>query len=527
MALFGALGASVYLYLPLRSVTEPSFNWGHPDTWARFVAHVTDRKDAQYHFRATGVWWPYIEVFGRNLRAELSTIGWIAGLGGLALLLRRRPRLGVFTLLFGLGNAFFFLRIWTIPDAYLPTYFVVALLAGVLLSGLLEARSIALRFASFAAVLGVLVSVALQARDGSIRAGVASMDAARSAAEANLLPLPPNALVFATTNWFPFRYLQDVEGMRPDVTILLQGDLAKPEFFTPVTAKRFPRVLIPTREEARGRSYPFFQALVRKNLGRAPIFWEPMDALTPNVAGYLRPWRYLWRFERGMRPSTSAELQGYRADLEVFLRAELESPVSLDPGAAPNFDSRLLADRQRRIYHAFLLGQSADVLKFQGRTADAIALTMLALHLTPDNPKLSNELGQLYSGLGQWEPAERMFRQAMLFAPKDATPVVNLAILQMSVDRLREARATLARAMQLDPDVPQTYYQLSVLERRSDRREAALRALERAIALSERESERRAWLTELESLRRRAALNPPGGSPEAPSRAGIPAVPAN
>jgi tetratricopeptide (TPR) repeat protein len=258
-----------------------------------------------------------------------------------------------------------------------------------------------------------------------------SRDGARSAAEANLLPLPKDALIFATTNWFPFRYLQDVEGMRPDVTILLQGDLARPEFFTPVTVKRFPRVLIPSREEIRGKSYPFFQSLLRKNLGRAPIYWEPMDVLTPNVAVYLRPWRYLWRFDpTGKHASTSPEVETYLSDMRVFLSDQLDSPVSLPPRGAPRFDARLLADRQRRIYHAYLLAQSAEVFKFQDRTTDAVTLTELALQLTPDNPKLSNDLGQLYSRLNQWDQAERMFGQAIRLAPKDATPLVNLAILR-------------------------------------------------------------------------------------------------
>ncbi len=522
---FGVLGASVYVYLPVRAVTEPPFNWGHPDTWERFIAHVTDRKDAQYHFRPEAPWWPYVRIFAANLRAELTVAGGIAALGGLALLLARRRRLGLFTLMFCLGNALFFLRIWTIPDAYLPTYFVAALLTGLCLAALLEGRTRVLRLGALASVAGVLLALAQQAREGGIRVGVVARDSARTAAQANLLPLEPDALVFATTNWFAFRYLQDVEGMRPDVTVLLQGDLARPEFFTPVTAKRFPKLVFPRAEEVRGKSYPFFRAMLRKNLGRSPVYWEPMDVLTPHVYGYLRPWRYLWRFDpNGMRASTPEEVRGYLADLQGFLAEELDVRVSLAPPGPPRIGEPELVDRQRRIYHAYLLGQSAEVFRLQERPADAITITLLALHLTPDNPKLSNELGQLYSRLGRWEPAERMFERAIRFAPTDATPLVNLAILQMTVDRHDAARKTLARALRLDPAVPQTHYQLSVLDRRTGRPEEARRALERAIELSEREADRRAWRSELEALRPREASGgalepwPPGKNPSRATR---------
>jgi hypothetical protein len=235
-AFFGILGASVYLYLPLRAGAEPPINWGHPDTWSRFWIHVSDRKDAAYHFPvASKPWWPYIRQFALNLNAELTPAGWLAGLGGLGVLLWRSWRVGIFTLLFCLGNLLFFIQIWTIPDGFMPTFFLVTFWGGMALACLLEARRVALRAAAGALCLTFLVFVGVQAHDGSHRARARATDAARFAVAANLLPLPEDTLVFVTANWFALRYLQDVEGMRPDVTIVLPSDLTRPMHFTPIT----------------------------------------------------------------------------------------------------------------------------------------------------------------------------------------------------------------------------------------------------------------------------------------------------
>ncbi|MDH5400710.1 MAG: DUF2723 domain-containing protein, partial [Cyclobacteriaceae bacterium] len=43
-ALFFLWGFSVYLYLPIRSLTEPTFDWGNPETLQGFLFQVTDRK---------------------------------------------------------------------------------------------------------------------------------------------------------------------------------------------------------------------------------------------------------------------------------------------------------------------------------------------------------------------------------------------------------------------------------------------------------------------------------------------------
>jgi tetratricopeptide (TPR) repeat protein len=501
-AFFGILGASVYLYLPLRAGAEPPINWGHPDTWSRFWIHVSDRKDAAYHFPvASKPWWPYIRQFALNLNAELTPAGWLAGLGGLGVLLWRSWRVGIFTLLFCLGNLLFFIQIWTIPDGFMPTFFLVTFWGGMALACLLEARRVALRAAAGALCLTFLVFVGVQAHDGSHRARARATDAARFAVAANLLPLPEDTLVFVTANWFALRYLQDVEGMRPDVTIVLPSDLTRPMHFTPITVARFPKLSVPAGKQDGEDWEEFFQQLLRENLGRMPIYWEPLAKLNQNVYAYLHPWRYLWRFDAdGPTSIPPEEVESYVDDLGLYLGRALETTGALAADRPGHGRGAVAEDTETLEYHSYLLGVSADLLKLHGYPRRSVALLELAIRLTPGDATVANDLARYYSGFERWEDAERMFRRAADLATGVTTPLLNLAVMQMSLGRFDDAKGSIAEAMATHPRAPEPHYQLSLLERKRGRPEAARRSLERAISLSSDADQVGPWRAELETL---------------------------
>jgi hypothetical protein len=488
-AAFAILGVSVYLYLPIRAGTEPSFNWGHPDSWARFWSHVSDRKDAQYHFPIMSKpWLPYLRMFALNLHRELTVVGWVFASIGLGVLLARSRRLVIFTIAFCLGNLLFFIQIWTVPDAYLPTFFCVAFWAGMGLGWLLDRKGPLGRVAVVGACAASMIAVAVQMKDSAALARVRMTDAARSAVQENLLPLPLNAMVLVTANWFPMRYLQDVEGERPDVSIILVSDLTVPRHFTPVTAQRFPHVAVPSRDRNVERWDRFFRQLLDENLGRVPVYWEPLPELDRNVYPYLLPWRYLWRFNpAGRHKASREEIETYFRDLRGFLEGELQQPGVLEETDAVR-------------YHAYLLTASAEVLKLQGRPQDALTIVELAGRLTPDNPGVANELGRFYSGFRRWDDAERAFDRAAALTPGEVIALVNKAILQISLNRMEEARTTIARAIAVNPRAPEPYYQLSVLERKVGRPVAAKAALEQALARTHDQRLLRAWRSELDRI---------------------------
>jgi len=50
IVMFVILGASIYLYFPVRSSINPYYDWGNPGNAENFITHVPDRKDSQRHF---------------------------------------------------------------------------------------------------------------------------------------------------------------------------------------------------------------------------------------------------------------------------------------------------------------------------------------------------------------------------------------------------------------------------------------------------------------------------------------------
>lgn len=489
VALFGVLGASVYLYLPVRAATEPAINWGHPDTWSRFWAQISDRKDVQFHPGGSSEpWWPFIKVFARNLNHEITAVGGSFGLLGLLLVLRRSPRWALFTLLFCLGNALFFIRIWTIPDAFLPTFWFVMLWGAGAAAWLFDRRFRARGAVAVATTFALLIGAGTQLARGVTNVGVHLHDGARSSAAANLLPLTQDAIVFTTTNWFPLRYLQDVEGMRPDVTVLLVSDLTSPQYFNPVTLERFPNIQIPRAYGGVEQWEAFFQDLLRANLGKSSVYWEPLTELNRNVYPYLHPWRYLWRFDpQGPVTLSREEMDDYFADLRGFLERELQV-------------QGVMKDFEASRYHAYLLTVSSEVLLLKDRPQDALVLVELADRITTDNATVANQLGRLYSGFGRWADAERMFRRAAENKPGDPIPLLNVAVLQMSLGRLEEAEGTIAGARALDPDAPEPYYQLFELEKKRGSVEAARAAIENAILRARDDSQHAKFRAALEKI---------------------------
>jgi hypothetical protein len=238
LALGGLLGLSPYLYLPLRYLAQPAFNYaGVYDaglrfvpvnllTWEGFTWLVTGRAFAgqMFAYRGTELW---LET--RNFLILLGQAFFAVGIGpgllGAAVLGRRNWRqAGLLLGMFGVNAAFYIgYRVVDKATMYLPAYLVWALWAGVGCQALLAA--VARAGPRQAARRQRLALAALMA--GTVALAVAwnwrlvdlSSDwSARRRGETILRELAPNAVLFGWWDTVPvIQYLQLVEGQRPDV----------------------------------------------------------------------------------------------------------------------------------------------------------------------------------------------------------------------------------------------------------------------------------------------------------------------
>lgn len=224
-------GLSVYLFLPLRSRQEPRLDWGNPESFDALVAVVTRR---DFWSRR---WWsgwsdlpPIAFDFAASFASELTIAGALLALTGLVAGARRRPEVALLALV-ALANLAAMAAHGSRSDLflwhryYIPSYLCAALLAAIGLECVLaavRARAPGLaRWLAAAAVAAALVLVPLRFRDFDRGDYRIADDYSRML----LASLPPGAHLAASDDniLFVLIYLQLVEGVRPDVDLILQG----------------------------------------------------------------------------------------------------------------------------------------------------------------------------------------------------------------------------------------------------------------------------------------------------------------
>ncbi|MEB3187659.1 MAG: DUF2723 domain-containing protein [bacterium] len=228
--LMGAIGLSLYAYLPLRALMNPPMNYANPVTWERFRFVALgeqfrgDMGFMSWHGVATALArWPevmgwyadWFTVWGRNALGVLAA-------GGLILIWRRNWRLGVSLVL---GIAIPFYAASTYANADLPRYFLapnLLLLLGAA-TGLQAMFPVRLSGALSLLTLVLPASLALTHWSQVDR----HLDHSAEIYERNVFDaVKPRAVILSWWSFTtPLWYGQHVEGRRPDVTLVDEIDI--------------------------------------------------------------------------------------------------------------------------------------------------------------------------------------------------------------------------------------------------------------------------------------------------------------
>lgn len=234
----GLLGLLPYAYLPLRSRQQPRLDWGNPETWEGFRAVVgrADFWDRKW-MESAADWLPIVLDYLRGLGEELTWVGVGLALSGAVLALRRaeRGRWPVLLPLLAMGVNLWALGvhgsrsdIFTWHRYYIPSYLVAALLAAIgvhlLLEKLRASNDGSNRRAAIAAAMAFVLPLILLV-DGWARFDRSDYRIAEDFSRRLLASLPPGAHLAASDDnvLFVLIYLQFVEGVRPDIDLILQG----------------------------------------------------------------------------------------------------------------------------------------------------------------------------------------------------------------------------------------------------------------------------------------------------------------
>ena len=236
------VGLLPYAYLPLRSRMDPPLDWGNPETFSAFM-NVVLRRDFWNRSWAEGPAdaIPIAADYLSSIGYELLIAGAVLAVVGVVAARRRGAQRWpvVLPLLVMAANAFAVglhgsrsdIFIW--HRYYIPSYAMAALLAGLGCAGGARARG--------AAPPGRLAALGVAAA-GACRPSVWSCTGASSTAAATGSPTTSRASCSrrcrrgrtsrraTTTSCSCSIYLQLVEGLRPDVDLILQGVASRPRF---------------------------------------------------------------------------------------------------------------------------------------------------------------------------------------------------------------------------------------------------------------------------------------------------------
>jgi len=218
------LGLLPYLYLPLRSRADPLLDWGNPDTPQRLLDVVLrrgfwGRAWVETPLDAVAVALDYLRSLGAELLwagAGLALLGLYAGRSRrwpvLLPVLVMAANLGAVTLHGSRTDIFIWHRY------YIPSYLMAALLAGMGVQWLIERLPRAFR--PLPLLLPALALFSGWGRFDRSRYRIAE-DFSRSL----LAGLPPGASLAASDDniLFVLIYLHQVEGLRPDLDLILEG----------------------------------------------------------------------------------------------------------------------------------------------------------------------------------------------------------------------------------------------------------------------------------------------------------------
>ena len=318
-ALFFLWGFSIYMYLPIRSLAEPTFDWGNPETLQGFLFQVTDQKDSHSHFAIlnqaevpsaavaettqsimnwiTGLFskiWHIGSVFIGDVYKNLSLVSVLGFLLGAVICVRKSlPLFIFFVVVVGTNTAFF---ITWLGEAYLPSYIIVTLFTTLGLYQVIYTpwwkRSVdaisnnpgAGSLMNRSALVGIVLLLAIGLTiPWMVLKNYSRVDHSWNYLSETLtrqvyLSLPDKAVFVSGLSWFYFNYNQDVRRLRDDVKAVTTWDLISPHRTGLLTSRRYPNLILPDNEKHDFKSLEgisdYTQEFLEKNSVLTPVVME-------------------------------------------------------------------------------------------------------------------------------------------------------------------------------------------------------------------------------------------------------------
>lgn len=335
------IGISLYLYLPLRSATNPEFNWGMVSrSFDKFIYHVSGKQYQVWMFSGSEA---FIENVKRFFGIFLQQFGWIGVIPlmyGFVKAYKYNRAIFLFLLILVLTCLFYALN-YSIHD--IDSYFILAFIsllfiASVGVFALLQKYS---KYVGFAFMIPIIALTTNMENDQSMNSLVPEYT--------NILVdnLEENAIVISA-QWdywcSAFWYKQKVENYRPDI-VLVEKELLRRTWYLEQFKQWYPKLAASVENELNlylgqlelfESNKPYNSVLIQKyyidlvnaiidnSIGKRPVYitldimQNPVDAEI--AASYEKvPQGFAFRLEKEKK---SYEVDVSKINLKVFLHGK-------------------------------------------------------------------------------------------------------------------------------------------------------------------------------------------------------------
>lgn len=411
-------GLAFYLYLPLRSFANPPMDWGNPETWANFWAVILRR---QFVAPANGEAFNFVR-FAQQLFVllrfwpEQFTV-WLSALTLVGLLgwLRTRTYDAIMFLTSGLAVwvAAVWIQdfdmqkewLWVMSVFAIPFYLAVT-------PGLGWALERLFRYCRHGAFVFLLVACAvLSPLVWHYRADNKSEYYwARDYAENLLATLPQGAYFVPETDHgcFPLRYLQIVEGIRPDIVVVRKYGYLDVAAIPGLTEE----VRIRVGNMPRRKDEPELLASLLQH-AQAPVYVARIPHLPEGVdVRFVRQGLLYRALRRGEEPAEPSE--------EIWRRYRWHTLSREDTHGDYTAELILCEIHLGRAEEAFSAGKKEEALKE----------VRAALEVYGPDVHVWNNAAVLCARYGAYDEAEGLWKQAMAWGPNQPVVRQNLRHLQ-------------------------------------------------------------------------------------------------
>ena len=366
------IGFSVYLYLPVRSLAEPTIDWGNPETVQGFLYHVTDRQHANTHFDQlsgappgtldevaiglSGLGGKALHVLNmlvQDLNQQLTAIIVVGFLfGGILCFKANRPLYFFFFLIVAMNAAFF---VGWRKESYFPSHIVACMWTSAFLAWLFQQKGLR---PSTALKQGPLVKGKLSVQPNGqtlvilvlvgcvlwqISSNYNKVDRsgnyfAESLLKRMVLSLDNDSIFVAGISWFNVAYHQDVMRLRDDVTFVKAWDFLDVYPPSVLTSRKYPDLKLPTPEKfrfgSREESYMYLLDFFNKNAAQHPVLIEQNISLLQEfpLAEKLAPHNNLLLRYLPQPDLTARDISQGFAEFKQWMEEELSLPgIQHDP----------------------------------------------------------------------------------------------------------------------------------------------------------------------------------------------------